>query len=307
MMHPPPVLIAGPTASGKSALALAVAEAVGGVIINADSMQVYGDLSIITARPTQADEARVPHRLYGHVPASEAYSVGRYLRDVAAALDAARAATMRPIIVGGTGLYFKALIEGLSPIPPIPEAVRSYWRSEAQRLGAVALHGVLAGRDFATAARLSTGDAQRVTRALEVLEATGRPLSCWQSQPGTPLIQQEDAVKIWLEVERDELYRRADARLALMLAGGAVEEVARLLDLGLSSELPAMRAVGVPPLSRLVRGQITREAAMEAARLDTRHYIKRQMTWGRRNMVSWKAYKSQLNYLNNQQIERILR
>ena len=192
------ILIAGPTASGKSALALAIAERVGGVIINADSMQVYRELRILSARPTPEEEKRVPHKLYGFVPASEAYSAGRFVRDAAEAIAAARSEGRRPIIVGGTGLYFKALLEGLSPIPRIDDAIRDHWRSEAARRGAAALHRELAQRDATMAARLAPADTQRVVRALEVLEQTGRSLAEWQMDRSPPVVDEAQTVELLL-------------------------------------------------------------------------------------------------------------
>ncbi len=187
-----PILIAGPTASGKSALALAIAEHVGGVIVNADSMQVYRELRILSARPTPDEEARVPHTLYGFVSAAEAYSAGRFARDAAAAIGLARSEGRRPVIVGGTGLYFKALLEGLSPIPRIGDAVRDHWRAEADRIGAAELHCELARRDAVMAARLAPADTQRIVRALEVIEATGRSLAEWQKVRDPPILDEAD-------------------------------------------------------------------------------------------------------------------
>ena len=201
------VLIAGPTASGKSALALAVAGRLGGVIVNADSMQVYRDLRIITARPGAADEALVPHRLYGHVDAAENYSVGRWCYDVRAVLDEARQAGRLPILVGGTGLYFKALTEGLSAVPPTPPEIRAAVRARCDAEGAQALHAELARRDPAMAGRLKPGDRMRVARALEVLEATGRSLADWQHDGMPAILGPDQAQKIFLDVDRAELAR----------------------------------------------------------------------------------------------------
>ena len=282
-----PILIAGPTASGKSALALRLAELYGGVVINADAMQVYRELPILSARPSAADEARVPHWLYGHIPASVAYSTGRYVQDVASALERAKASGLRPIIVGGTGLYFKALLEGLSPIPPIPDEIRQHWRAEAERRGAAGLHTELAGRDPAMAARLAPTDTQRLTRALEVLEATGHSLADWQRQPGTPTLVAANTVRLALRPERAPLLARCDLRFDQMVTAGAVDEVRSLLAAGLDPALPAMSALGVPPLAAYVRGEVSLDAAVVRAKLDTRQYVKRQSTWLRRNMMSW--------------------
>jgi tRNA dimethylallyltransferase len=219
-----PILIAGPTASGKSALALAVAEHVGGVIINADSMQVYRELRILSARPGADEEARVPHALYGFVPAAEAYSTGRFVKDAAAVIAEARNDGRRPVIVGGTGLYFKALLEGLSPIPQIDDAIRNHWRAEAERRGAADLHRELMARDELMAARLAPGDTQRIVRALEVIEQTGRSLADWQRQPGTPIVEEAKTVRLLATLDRAELHTRADARLDRMFADGAGDE-----------------------------------------------------------------------------------
>jgi tRNA dimethylallyltransferase len=281
------ILIAGPTASGKSALGLALAERHGGVVINADSMQVYRELRTLTARPSAEDEARVPHALYGFVPASEAYSVGRYVADAARAIAAARAERRVPVVVGGTGLYFKALLEGLSPIPAVPEGIRGRWRAEARRIGAAALHRMLAERDPRMAARLRPTDPQRIVRALEVLEATDRSLAEWQRVPGNPVLSAETAVRIVVSLDRAELYRRCDARFEGMLRQGALEEAAALRALALDPKLPAMTALGVAPLLAHLAGQATLEAAATQAKADTRRYAKRQLTWLRRNMIAW--------------------
>ncbi len=281
------VLIAGPTASGKSALALAVAGRLGGVIVNADSMQVYRDLRIITARPGAADEALVPHRLYGHVDAAENYSVGRWCYDVRAVLDEARQAGRLPILVGGTGLYFKALTEGLSAVPPTPPEIRAAVRARCDAEGAQALHAELARRDPAMAGRLKPGDRMRVARALEVLEATGRSLADWQHDGMPAILGPDQAQKIFLDVDRAELARRIDTRFDAMLAAGALEEVWALAARGLDPMLPAMKAHGVPWLLRHLAGEIGLEEAAEGGKLDTRRYTKRQATWFRHQMPGW--------------------
>jgi tRNA dimethylallyltransferase len=283
------ILIAGPTASGKSALALALAERLGGEVINADAMQVYRELEILTARPSAADERRVPHRLYGHVPAAQAYSAGRFVEEASAAIEAAHAAGRVAIVVGGTGLYLRALTEGLAPVPAIPDEIRGRWRERAAAAGAAALHAMLADRDPAMAARLRPTDTQRVTRALEVLEATGRSLAEWQAQPGAPLDSITSAVRLVVEIERAVLYRRCDARLASMIAAGAPEEVRALIALGLPPDLPALRAVGVAPLARHLAGEIGLEEAAQRAATETRQYAKRQLTWLKRNMIAWNS------------------
>lgn len=290
MTHiPDTILVAGPTASGKSALALALAERLGGVVINADSMQVYRELRVLTARPSAEDEGRAPHRLYGHVPGAEAYSAGRFVRDAAAEIAAARSAGRLPIVVGGTGLYFKALLDGLSPIPDVPDDIRRHWRRQEAEQGAPALHGRLALRDPVMAARLEPGDGQRIVRALEVLEATGRSLASWQSEPGVPVLAADRAVKLVLMPDRAVLRARCDARFEQMLEQGAEEEVAALVALGLDPGLPLMRALGVKPLVELLAGLTPRSMAVERAKAETRQFVKRQTTWLSRNMITWNA------------------
>lgn len=281
------MLIAGPTASGKSALALALAERHRGTIVNADSMQVYRDLRVITARPSAAEEARVPHRLYGHVDASENYSVGRWCQDARAALNEARSEGGLPILVGGTGLYFKALTQGLSAVPPTPPDIRAAVRARCDAEGATALHAELARRDPAMAARLKPGDRMRIARALEVLEATGRSLADWHRDGMPAILDPEEALKIFLAVDRDELARRIDARFDAMLASGALDEVRALAARGLGPMLPAMKAHGVPWLRRHLAGEIGLEVAAEGGKQDTRRYTKRQVTWFRHQMPGW--------------------
>jgi len=281
------VLIAGPTASGKSALALELAQRLGGTVINADSMQVYRDLRIITARPTRAEEARVPHLLYGHVDAAENYSAGRWCLDGGAALAEVERAGRLPIVVGGTGLYFKTLTRGLAAVPPIPPAIRVAVRQRLAAEGAAALHAELAACDGASAQRLMPGDRARVTRALEVMLATGRSLTDWHREGLPPALEPARAVKIFLDVERAELYRRIDARFDAMLAAGALEEVRALHRRGLDPALPAMKAHGVPWLIRHLAGEIDLAAAAEAGKRDTRRYTKRQATWFRHQLPDW--------------------
>jgi tRNA dimethylallyltransferase len=284
-----PILIAGPTASGKSALALAIAEQVGGVIINADSMQVYRELRILTARPTPEEEARVPHALFGFVPAADAYSAGRFARDAAAAIASARAAGRRPVIVGGTGLYFKAILEGLSPMPRIDDAVRVHWRAEAERRGATELHLELAARDAVMAERLAPTDTQRIVRALEVIDATGRSLAEWQKLREAPALEEAQTVRLRVSIDRAKLHAQIDARFDRMMGEGALEEVRKLSELSLDPGLPAMRAIGVRPLLAVLRGEQSLEAGVAAAKLETRQYAKRQETWLKGHMISWKA------------------
>jgi tRNA dimethylallyltransferase len=281
------VLIAGPTTSGKSALALALAEALGGTVINADSMQVYRDLRIITARPTPQDEARVPHLLYGHVDAAENYSVGRWCVDAAAALAAVERAGRLPIVVGGTGLYFKVLTRGLAAVPPIPAAIRTAVRARLAAEGVGALYAELDRRDPDAASRLMPGDRARVTRALEVVLATGRSLGQWHDHGMESALDPDRAVKIFLEVERAELYRRIDVRFDAMVAAGVIEEVRALGRRGLDPALPAMKAHGVPWLLRHLAGEIDLATAVAEAKRDTRRYTKRQATWFRHQLPDW--------------------
>jgi tRNA dimethylallyltransferase len=281
------VLIAGPTASGKSALALDLAEKLGGTIVNADSMQVYRDLRIITARPSFEDEARVPHRLYGHVDAVENYSTGRWLRDAAAALADIRAAGQMPILVGGTGLYFKALTSGLSNVPPVPAEIRQHFRDRLEREGVEAMHRELQMRDSAAAARLMPRDRSRILRALEVTEATGRTLTDWHREGMSPLVDPDRTIKVFLDPDRAVLTDAIVRRFDTMLKAGALEEVRALDARQLTEMLPAMKAHGVPWLRKYLHGEMTIEAAAEQSVIDTRQYTKRQVTWFRNQMPGW--------------------
>ena len=281
------ILIAGPTASGKSALALAVAEKLGGIVVNADSMQVYRDLRAITARPSLEEEAHIPHRLYGHVDAAENYSVGRWCRDVSDVLkDAGGRVT---VMVGGTGLYFKALTSGLAAVPAIPAAIREQVRGRVVREGAPALHAELMKFDAATARRLTVNDRSRIARALEVVLATGRPLSDWHREGLPPLVDPDRAVKVFVTCERAELVRRIEKRFAAMVDAGAIDEVRALAARKLDPLLPAMKAHGVPWLIRHFDGEISLDEAVAGAVMDTRRYAKRQITWFRNQMPGWTA------------------
>ncbi len=291
--RPKALLIAGPTASGKSAFAIAAARARGGVVINADSMQVYRELRVLTARPTEADEAGVPHRLFGHVSAAEPYSVARWLDEVSAEIAAAEEAGLLPVITGGTGLYFKALLEGLSPVPPIPDEVRSHWRAVAETLGTDDLHAELMRRDALTAAQIRPGDRQRTVRGLEVITATGRPLAEWQAIRGRPVVDMGSVAKVVISRPRDELYERCERRFRQMIREGALDEVRRVGAMQLDPALPAARALGLAPLLAHVAGEISQEEAVSTAVRQTRQYIKRQMTWLRRYMISWSFMNTQ--------------
>jgi tRNA dimethylallyltransferase len=285
------VLIAGPTASGKSALALELALATEGVVINADSMQVYRDLRIITARPTAADEALVPHRLYGHVDAAVNFSAGAWVSDAAKALDEANARGRLAIFIGGTGLYFKALTAGLSVVPPIPAEVRADVRARLDRNGVEALHAELARRDPGAAERLNLRDRTRIARALEVVEATGRSLLDWHREGQPPLLPKDSFRAVFFAPERDDLYARIDARFDAMLGAGALREVERLAARHLDPLLPAMKAHGVPALIRHLRGELSLQEAASIGRADTRHYAKRQFTWFRHQLPEFEWVK----------------
>jgi tRNA dimethylallyltransferase len=281
------VLIAGPTASGKSALALDLAEKLGGSIVNADSMQVYSHLRIITARPRPADEARVPHYLYGHVDEAENYSVGRWCRDAGVAMAEIAAQGRVPILVGGTGLYFKALTSGLAAVPPIPADIRSAVRGRLERDGVTPLYAELIERDPVTAQRLMPNDRSRISRALEVMLATGRSLTDWHRDGLPPLLDATRAAKVFLTCDRSELVARIEKRFVAMLTAGALDEVRALAARQLDPALPAMKAHGVPWLIRHLKGEISLDEAAAGGVMDTRRYAKRQVTWFRNQMKDW--------------------
>jgi tRNA dimethylallyltransferase len=285
------VLIAGPTASGKSALALELAQRHRGVVINTDSMQVYRDLRVLTARPTADEEAQAPHWLYGTVDAGVNFSAGAWVLEAEKALAMARGQGLLPIFAGGSGLYFKALTQGLSAVPPIAAEVREDVRARLARDGVAALHAELALRDPATAARLAPADRSRVARALEVVEGTGRSLTDWHRDALPPLLPPQETIAVFLAPEREALYARIDRRFNLMLDAGALEEVAALALRGLDPLLPAMKAHGVPALIRHLNGELTREEAAAIGAADTRHYSKRQFTWFRHQLLEFRWVK----------------
>lgn len=286
--RPRAVLIAGPTASGKSALALELAERVGGVVINADSMQVYRDLRVLTARPSVEEEARAPHRLYGHVDGAADYSVAHWLEDARAAISEAETTGQLPIVIGGTGLYFKALTQGLAPMPSIPPEVRA--RVRELDLPAPELHARLMAVDPQTAGRLRPSDTQRLMRALEVVEATGRPLAQWQAERASePVLPGDDALKLFLATDRTALRDAIARRFHLMMEAGALEEAQALLARGLPADRTILKAHGVPWFARHLAGEIELEAAIEGGILDTRRYAKRQDTWFRHQLEGWAA------------------
>ncbi len=280
------VLIAGPTASGKSALAVRLAATVGGEIINADSMQVYRDLRILTARPTPDEEAAAPHHLFGIADAAEAWSVGHWLRQVVPILDRLRRDQKPAIIVGGTGLYFLALTRGLAHIPSVPTEVRESAIAELSDVGEAAFRQRLASVDPLAERRISPGDGQRLARALSVYAATGRPLSHWQSQTEATL-SPGSWRGIVLDPPRATLYERCDARLQAMIERGALQEVERLLARKLDRGLPVMKALGVTAFAAQLKGEMTAAQALEHARAETRRYAKRQTTWQRNQNPLW--------------------
>ena len=275
------ILIAGPTASGKSALALDLARSVGGVVVNADSMQVYDVLSVLTARPAPADLEKAPHLLYGHVDPASPYSTGAWLRDVEALRRDGVFDLRPPVFVGGTGLYFKGLLEGLSAMPDVPADVRETWRGRLAAEGAQALHAVLAQRDGLAAATIRPADGQRIVRALEVLDASGRSIRAWQGERSRPLVDGSTARRILIEPDRADLAKRIDRRFDAMVAGGAIEEAKRFAARGIDPSMPAAKAIGVRELSAAAAGDIALDAAIDAAKAATRQYAKRQMTWFR--------------------------
>ena len=276
------LLIAGPTASGKSARALEDAQARNGVIINADALQVYATPRILTARPSVEEEAMAPHRLYGHVAAEQPYSVAAWAAEAKREMEAAWEQGLLPIVTGGTGLYFRALEQGLAPVPQIPEEVRSRWRSFTGDL-----HSELSARDPVMAARLNPQDRQRLTRALEVVDATGRSLLDWQREGQAEAALSGVAVeRRFMDVPREELYTRADARFMAMMDQGALEEARAMI--GQDPMLPAMKAIGLPELIAYLEGKSTLEEAIAAAKTATRQYIKRQLTWWRGQMRHWR-------------------
>jgi tRNA dimethylallyltransferase len=277
-----PVLIAGPTASGKSALALEIAAFTGGPVVNADALQVFADWRILTARPTEADEARHRHALYGHVPGTEAYSVGHWLRDLVPFLDGPA-----PVIVGGTGLYFTALTEGLAEIPPTPEAVRA---EAMARIGAEGAGALLAELDPGTAGRIDRANPMRIQRAWEVLTATGRGLADWQDETGPALLPLDAVQPLLLEAPKDWLTPRIARRFEGMLEAGVLEE-ARANAPGFHPALPSAKAIGAAELVAHVRGEMPLEDAREAVLTATRQYAKRQRSWFRARMRDWRALR----------------
>ncbi|MEM8786302.1 MAG: tRNA (adenosine(37)-N6)-dimethylallyltransferase MiaA [Pseudomonadota bacterium] len=290
------VLIAGPTASGKSALATQIAEAFEGTVINTDAMQLYAGLPLLTAQPSDAERARVPHRLYGVLSGEERASAGGFCRLVAPVLQEAQEAGRLPVFVGGTGLYFKALTDGLSAIPPIDPTIRSALVAAVDRGEKTALREELEAGDPAWAAQVTDGDVQRLLRGLEVLRGTGQALSAWQRKPRRPMLS-SPWVGFVLEADRPWLEARSRARFEAMLRKGALDEVAAFIAATLAADHPLRKAIGFRELAQVLDGQQSLEAATEAAQIATRRYAKRQATWFKHQIVAW-------NRINAQFLER---
>ncbi|EHJ98495.1 MULTISPECIES: tRNA (adenosine(37)-N6)-dimethylallyltransferase MiaA [Rhizobium/Agrobacterium group] len=278
------ILITGPTASGKSALALRMARERNGVVINADSMQVYDTLRVLTARPSEEEMAGVPHLLYGHVPASSSYSTGEWLRDISALLVDLCRQQRFPVIVGGTGLYFKALTGGLSDMPAIPDDIRERLRARLIEEGSTVLHAELSQCDPLMAQGLQPGDGQRIVRALEVMEATGKSIMEFQKASGPMIVDPDRAEKFVVLPERPVLHDRINRRFETMMESGAVEEVKALLALNLAPDATAMKAIGVSQIADMLAGGMSEAEVIEKSAAATRQYAKRQMTWFRNQM-----------------------
>jgi len=289
---PPLALIAGPTASGKSALALALAEKAGGVIINADSAQVYRDLRLVSARPGEADEARAPHRLYGYRDGAEYCSAADWAADAKTEIAAARAAGLLPILVGGTGLYIRTLIEGIAPVPAIDSMVRKAVRA----LPAAEAYAALAREDAQAAARIRPGDATRTARALEVVRSTGRTLKEWQAEKAGGIGGEVALAPLILLPPRDWLHARCDERFEKIFSDEGIEEVCSLVERRLPALAPVMRAIGVREIGAYLRGEMGAEHALAAGKAATRQYAKRQYTWFRRQPPAhWPRFEAALD------------
>ena len=289
---PPLALIAGPTASGKSALALALAERAGGVIINADSAQVYCDLQIVSARPSPEDEARASHRLYGYRDGDEPCSAADWATDAKAAIAEAREAGKLPILVGGTGLYIRTLLEGIAPVPAIDPEIRAAVRS----LDVAEAYARLDEEDPEAAQRLRPSDSSRIARALEVVRSTGKSLSVWQREKHGGIAAEVALTPLLLLPPRDWLYTRCDQRFERMMSNEGIEEVGRLLARNLDAALPVMHAIGVPEIGSYLRGELTREQTVAAGRTATRQYAKRQYTWfSRQPPADWPRWTEPLD------------
>ena len=285
-------LIAGPTASGKSALAIRLAQATDGIVINADASQVYADLQLLSARPSDAEMAQAPHRLFGHIDGAQACTAARWAAEARAEIDAAHRVGRLPILVGGTGLYLRTLLDGIAPVPDIDAQIRA----EVRALPVAAAHAALTREDPQAAARLAPADTTRVARALEVVRSTGRPLAQWQQHKSGGIGQRITLSPLILLPPRDWLIARCDLRFGQMIEQGAVTEVEALLARNLSPDLPVMRAIGVPEIASWLDGAIDRETMLERGRIATRQYAKRQYTWFSRQPPSeWRLETRQIN------------
>ena len=292
------IVIAGATASGKSSLAVAVAEKFYGTVVNADSMQVYKELRLLTARPLEKEEKQIPHRLYGVLSGEKACSAGIWLEMAKNEIKTAWVANRIPVITGGTGLYIRSLVKGLSPIPEVSQSIRKQARELMENVGNESFYSSLAAKDPEMASRLHVSDSQRLIRAWEVLESTGKSLAYWQSLPPKPVIDVNPFV-IFINRPREILYENCNNRFVEMFDNGAVEEVRSLLSLNLSAELPVMKALGVKEITAFINGNKTRQEAIEAAQQATRRYAKRQTTWFKHqleaNMIVSKLDKDRLS------------
>ncbi|WP_421722886.1 tRNA (adenosine(37)-N6)-dimethylallyltransferase MiaA [Bauldia sp.] len=285
--RPSAILIAGPTASGKSGLAMLIARRHGGVVINADSMQVYRDLRVLSARPSEADEDAILHRLYGHVGAEVRYSAGQWLADVAPVLSTAKAEGRLAVVVGGTGLYFAALTEGLASVPPISPEVRARIAAMSAKTDSAELHRILVARDPEGAATVRPSDRGRIVRALEVLEETGKPLSEWRAEAHVEPVLADPVPRVVIAPDRAWLHARISERADAMLAAGALDEVRRLMARGLPGDLPAKKAIGVRQFAHHLAGRCSLEEALAGVKTETRRYARRQETWFRGRMADW--------------------
>src|SRR5215217_62923 len=283
---PPILLIAGPTASGKSALALRAAEATSGEIVNADALQLYADLTVLSARPSPEEEARAPHHLFGVADGADGWSVGRWARAAGPVIDDIVQRGRTAIVVGGTGLYFKALTEGLADIPPTPAAVRTGVSKTFDALGEDRFRELRAMADPAAAARIAPGDRMRLSRAMEVFEATKKSITAWQAET-SPALPPEQWSAVVIQPDRDLLYARCDQRFEAMMAAGALEEVRTLAARNLDPDLPVMKAVGMRELAAHLAGETSLDGAITLARQETRRYAKRQLTWLRNQTPDW--------------------
>lgn len=300
------LILGGPTASGKSALALDLARHFQGVVINADSMQIYHELRILTARPSTANEKVAPHRLYGTMPGKERCSAGRWRKLALDEIAKAKSQNQMPILVGGTGLYIRSLLKGLAPVPDIPQTLRNAVKALRAELGARKFHRRLAARDPEDAAKIHPADSQRVLRAYEVLEATGTSLAEWQASRHGETAYPGRAKVLLLEPERDALYANCDARAGLIVESGGVKEVETLRALGLDPGLPVMKALGVRELGALLDGEVTRAQAVENLRRATRRYAKRQNTWFRHQIAESTRFLDCYNTAHRTEVLRLV-